>query len=333
MNFKIEKATKEKAYLRMAIFGISGSGKTYSSLAIASGLGKKTIVIDTERNSASKYADRFSFDVINLNDPSIDHYIDCIRLAGETGYDTLIIDSLSHGWQQLLEQVDKIASAKYRGNKWSAWSEGTPLQRKLIQAILSFSGHVLATMRVKTEWTTEKDERTGKNRPIRLGLSPEQGKGIEYEFDMLLDLNPEHTAMVIKDRTGKFQDEIINKPGKEMGKTLKAWLADGVTPKEPIPMEEPATPRETITIKDVDSCNDVQKLREMHSQAKDGKIKKFIFEKGTYLAKAVDCKETGPKLNNFTLDFKDQVVKRETLKECPPVIAPSEIVGSGVSNG
>lgn len=36
-----QKATKEKAKLRMALTGPSGSGKTYSALNIAQYLGKK----------------------------------------------------------------------------------------------------------------------------------------------------------------------------------------------------------------------------------------------------------------------------------------------------
>ena len=62
MNNIFQKATKTKSKLRCAIFGPSGSGKTYSALSIASGLGKKIALIDTEHFSASKYADKFNFD-------------------------------------------------------------------------------------------------------------------------------------------------------------------------------------------------------------------------------------------------------------------------------
>jgi hypothetical protein len=221
-----KKATKAQAKLRAAIFGPSGAGKTFTSLRVATGLGGRIAVIDTERGSASKYSDRFDFDVLELEDQSIDGYIAAIRLAGESGYGVLVIDSLSHGWQTLLEEVEKLAKAKYRGNTWSAWSEGTPLQRKLVKAILDFPGHVLATMRSKTEWTTV--DNNGKKTPQRVGLAPEQGKGVEYEFDLLVEISTEHIANVIKDRTGKFQDKLIDKPDEKFGRDLAAWLADGV---------------------------------------------------------------------------------------------------------
>ena len=221
-----KKATKAAAKLRAAIFGPSGAGKTFTSLRVATGLGGPIAVIDTERGSASKYSDRFDFDVLELEDQSIQGYVDAIRLAAENGYAVLVIDSLSHGWQTLLEEVEKLAKAKYRGNTWSAWSEGTPLQRKLVQAILTFPGHVIATMRSKTEWTTV--DNNGKKTPQRVGLAPEQGKGVEYEFDLLVEISTEHIANVIKDRTGKFQDKLIDKPDERFGRELAAWLSDGV---------------------------------------------------------------------------------------------------------
>ncbi len=235
-----KKATKAQAKLRAAVFGPSGAGKTFTSLRVATGLagdGGRIAVIDTERGSASKYADRFSFDVLELEDQSIDGYVAAIREAGAAGYTVLVIDSLSHGWQTLLEEIEKLAKAKYRGNTWSAWSEGTPLQRRLVQAILAYPGHVLATMRSKTEWTTVDDGR-GKKSPQRVGLAPEQGKGVEYEFDLLVEISTEHIANVIKDRTGKYQDKLLEKPGEQFGRELAAWLADGdPAPAKPVKVE------------------------------------------------------------------------------------------------
>ena len=239
MSFK--KATKARANLHASIFGPSGAGKTFTSLRVGTGLagGRPIAVIDTERGSASKYADRFTFDVLELEDQSIDGYVAAIGEAAKGGYAVLIIDSLSHGWQSLLEEVEKLAKAKYRGNTWSAWSEGTPHQRRLVQAILNYPGHVIATMRSKTEWTTV--DNNGKKTPQRVGLAPEQGKGIEYEFDLLIEISTDHIANVIKDRTGKFQDKLIDKPGEEFGQQLAAWLSDGL----PSPVASAPTPATT----------------------------------------------------------------------------------------
>ena len=223
-------ATKEQSKLRLAIFGTSGSGKTFTSLRIATGMGGKIAVVDTERGSASKYADRFTFDVLELLEKDIDTYCAAIDAADEAGYDILIIDSLSHAWRELLEEVDRLAKTKYRGNTWSAWSEGTPKQQRFVDAILDFNGHIIATMRTKTEWTTTTDR--GKMKPVRVGLAPVQGKGIEYEFDLLMDISPDHNVHILKDRTGKYQDKIIEKPGEDLGAELTAWLSEGALAKK-----------------------------------------------------------------------------------------------------
>jgi len=222
------KATKKNAKLRLALFGVSGAGKTYTALRIATGLGGKIAVIDTERGSASKYADRFDFDVCEVEKPSINNIKLIISQA--QNYDVLIIDSLTHAWLELLQEVEQIAKTKFGGNTWSAWSEGSPKQMSLINSLLDFKGHIIATMRTETNWTTQTNDK-GKVVPVRVGEAPKQGKGIEYEFDMLMQLSQEHNALVIKDRTGKYQDACIEKPDEQLGKELAEWLNDGETPK------------------------------------------------------------------------------------------------------
>lgn len=216
-----ERATKRGARLRCAMFGPSGSGKTFSALRIATGLGGRIALVDTERGSARKYADRFEFDVCDLGDRTIDGYLQVIQAARD--YDVLIVDSLSHAWHELLLEVDRL-SAKYRGNKFAAWSEGTPKQNRFVDTLLTSPCHIIATIRSKTEWQTANEG--GRVKPIRVGLTPDQGKGIEYEFDLLIELSPNHIANVIKDRTGRFQDVLVEKPDENFGRQLAAWLAD-----------------------------------------------------------------------------------------------------------
>jgi hypothetical protein len=217
-----KKATKEQSKLRLALFGVSGGGKTYSALRLAKGLGGRVALIDTEHGSASKYSDRFDFDVCELDKPTINNILMCMEQA--RNYDVLIIDSLTHAWNELLQEVDKIAKAKYGGNSWSGWADGNKKQTDLINAILSFPGHVIATMRAETNWTTTVNDK-GKMVPVRIGEAPKQGKQIEFEFDMLMQISQEHQAVVLKDRTGKYQDEcfIIDE---NFGKDLSSWLKD-----------------------------------------------------------------------------------------------------------
>lgn len=251
-NFK--KATKEQAKLRLALFGVSGSGKTYTALRIATGLGGKIAVIDTERNSACKYSDRFDFDVCNATKPSIENLKMFIEEA--KNYDVLIIDSMTHAWLELLQEVERVAKTKFGGNTWSAWSEGTPKQMSLINALLDFPGHIIATMRVETNWTTVTNDK-GKVVPVRVGEAPKQGKGIEYEFDMLMQISPEHDALVLKDRTGKYQDEVIALPDERFGEELANWLKEGKTKVIEQSIDEPElTQPKSITNEEIVETND-----------------------------------------------------------------------------
>jgi hypothetical protein len=248
------KAERSQLYLRCALFGPSGSGKFFTALRMAQGIADKMrvpfAVIDTESRSASKYADRFQFDVDNLDKKTVDNYIASMNEAEKAGYKVLVIDSLSHAWRELTEEEDRITQASTSKNSVLSWAKVSPKQKRLVSAILSFPGHIIVTMRSKTEWIIG-EEKNGKTAPEKLGLAPEQGKGIEYEFDLLVELNQRHEAVVTKDRTGKFQDETIEKPGEEFGVALYEWLANGKPEIQPLTVvETPAKPHKEVSAQD-----------------------------------------------------------------------------------
>ncbi|MGO4763843.1 ATP-binding protein [Cupriavidus sp. 2KB_3] len=223
------KAVRKKAKLRLALTGPSGSGKTYGALQIARGLGGRIACIDTEHGSASLYSDLADFDVMELAAPyTPERYIAAIKEAEEAGYDVLIIDSTTHEWSGsggILELVDQVASAKYRGNSWSAWNELTPRHRAFIDAMLQSRMHIIATGRSKTE--TAQVEENGRKKVAKLGMKTEQRDGFEYEFTVVLDIvHDGHYAVASKDRTGLFGGDA--KPiSEQTGADLLNWLETG----------------------------------------------------------------------------------------------------------
>jgi hypothetical protein len=242
------RATKHQAKLRLTLDGPSGSGKTYSALAIGTALGGRIALIDTEHGSASKYAgDPFTFDTLKLDSFEPRRYVKAIKDAEAAGYDVLVIDSLSHAWAGkggALEQVDQRAGAK--GNKFAAWRDVTPMQNELIDAIIGARLHVIATMRTKTEYAVDQDN--GKTTVRKLGLAPVQRDGVEYEFDLVGDLDLNHNLHITKTRCKALDDVVIAKPGAQLAATLKAWLDDG-TPEPPHanPVEKEGKPRREQT--------------------------------------------------------------------------------------
>lgn len=238
MTLQFTKATKAQARLRLALTGPAGSGKTYTALNLAQSFGKVALV-DTEHGSASKYADRFEFDTLVLDSFHPQKYIDAIHAAAEAGYDVLVLDSLSHAWNGkdgALELVNRAASKSASGNSYVAWGNVTPLQNQLMDTILSARLHIIATMRTKTEYSQEKDER-GKTVIKKLGMAPVQRDGVEYEFDIVGDLDAEHNLTISKTRCLALDGVLINQPGAPLANTIKAWLTDGAPVPEPSPRD------------------------------------------------------------------------------------------------
>jgi hypothetical protein len=236
MAIQIKKAVKYDAKLRLALAGPSGSGKTYTALTLATSLAgdKGVCVIDTERGSASKYADLFSFDVIDLESFSPISYIEAIKAVEQAGYDVLVIDSLSHAWNGpggLLEIVEGITKRNQGKSSFNAWGEATPLQNRLIDAITRSKVHVICTMRTKTEYVVEQNER-GKSAPRKVGTAPVQRADVEYEFDVYADLDMDNKCIVHKSRCSALAGQVISKPDASVAETLKSWLSGVEAPPE-----------------------------------------------------------------------------------------------------
>ena len=225
-----KKATKTQSKLRMALYGVSGSGKTFTALAIAKGLGGRVAVIDTERGSASKYAHRFEFDVLDMQPPySPAAYVKAIHDAEAEGYDVLIIDSLTHAWAGTggaLEMVDNAAKKSQSSNSYVAWRDVTPEHNKLIDAMLQSRCNLIATMRSKVEYVMEQNER-GKMVPRKKAMAPVQRDGMEYEFDLVCEMDVDNNLIVQKSRCETLTGQVIAKPNGTVSNALKAWLSDG----------------------------------------------------------------------------------------------------------
>lgn len=228
MSIQFKRATKKESKLRLGIVGPSGSGKTYTALRVATALGQRVVVMDSEHGSASKYADEFEFDAFEPDSFSPTVYIDFLRQAEADGYEVAVIDSLSHAWMGkdgALEMVDG-AARRNAGNSFAGWRDVTPLHNQMIEAILAARIHVIATMRSKTEYVLEENEK-GKKVPRKIGMQPVQRDGMEYEFDVVGDIDHDHNFVVTKTRCRALSGAVISHPGKDLADTLQKWLSSG----------------------------------------------------------------------------------------------------------
>lgn len=223
-------ATKKALKARIALEGISGSGKTWTSLTVARGLvgpDGRIALIDTERRKASLYADYFKFDTLPLDRYAPEILIEAVAAASD--HDVCIVDSFSHFWMGvdgMLEQVDRAAKRSAGGNNFGGWKEMRPVERRMIDALLAYPGHMIVTLRSKSDYVVEVNDR-GKNVPKKIGMKAEQREGLEFEFDVVGTLDLENTLVVTKSRCPQYSGAVIAKPTETLGADLAAWLADG----------------------------------------------------------------------------------------------------------
>lgn len=240
-----KRATRTARKARIDLVGVSGSGKTWTALELATGLanGGKIAFIDTE-NSAEMYAEDFQFDVLNLTDYSVQSYQNAMAAASKAGYSVLVIDSLTHAWQHLLDEKEN-AVKRGAGNDYTAWAKITPIYKALLTSIVRCPMHIICTMRQKSDVVLE--EYTDSNgrkrqRPVKRGLKAEFREGGEFEFDLVANIDIEHNLIVEKTRMKFLVDRVINKPTKALGEEIRAWLESAPAPTEPVVPEAPASP-------------------------------------------------------------------------------------------
>ena len=241
------KAHRGTSKLRLALMGPAGSGKTFSALQIAKGLGGRIAMIDTERGSGSLYSHLVDFDVAELTPPfSPERYVEAISAAEQAGYAVLIIDSLSHAWAGpggVLDIHDKVTKAVR--NSFTAWREVTPDHNRLVDAMLGSACHVIVTLRTKTAYEVVSEG--GKTKVAKIGLAPQQRDGLEYEFTVVFDLSIDgHVATATKDRTSLFDGNYFT-PDAETGIKILEWLnaggaASGIDAAQAMTDDQPVEP-------------------------------------------------------------------------------------------
>jgi hypothetical protein len=221
------KATRRARKARISLIGVSGSGKTWTALEIAKGLSAngKIAFVDTE-NSADMYAGDFDFDILQLKTFDVGSYTKAITDAATAGYDVVILDSLTHAWQHLLEEKANIVKRGSR-NDYTAWDQITPIYKALLNSIIRAPIHVIVCMRQKSdvilEEYTDNNGRT-RTRPVKKGLKAEFREGGEYEFDLVATIDIEHNLIVEKTRMKFLTDRVVHKPDSSLGKEIKDWL-------------------------------------------------------------------------------------------------------------
>lgn len=263
MAFVVTKASRTKGKLRIGLFGVAGSGKTFSALRLAYGLCKdwgKIGYIDTEHGSAALYAgatkDGFTVGQFNHGDLKPDYtpeaYVDAIKVMESFGCEVIIVDSISHEWNGkggLLEIVDKIGATKYRGNGLAAWKDATPRHQRFIDAMLMSTAHVITCGRSKMEYA-QGENASGKKTVEKLGMAPVTRDGFDYEMTVTFDISQNHHAVSTKDRTSLFDGKDPMVLTEKHGEQIHEWYESGTAQAEILGTFTTQAPQEPATIYD-----------------------------------------------------------------------------------
>ena len=217
---ELKQSERKNSKIKLAMQGNSGSGKTYSALLVAYGITNdwsKICVIDTENGSANLYAHLGSYKVLSLDVPfSPERYIEAISVCEKSGIEVIIIDSISHCWENLL-----ASHAAMLGNSFVNWNKITPRYNSFIQKILQSNCHFICTMRTKQDYNLT--EKNGKMIPEKSGIKAIMREGIDYEFTIVMNMDLKHQAKVTKDRTSIFSEKSEFIPTVETGKIILDW--------------------------------------------------------------------------------------------------------------
>ena len=296
MSNMFVKATKNAIFLKLAVTGPSGAGKTTAALRLARGLvgsKGKIAVIDTENSSSLLYADKFDFDVCVIEPPfSEDKFSEGIEHAIKQKYDCVIIDSFSHLWQAILDYKSKLDARG--GNSYLNWANAGSRFESVLQAILHGKIHVVCCMRSKMDYIMEVNDK-GKQAPKKVGLAPVMRDGIEFEFSVVLDLDMNHRAMASKDRTRLFDGKIIEIT-EDTGVALNDWMNGKST-----------TSKESSALQ--------TSVPEKHSEAPKTEEDDIPMNFADDLAKIIDGNEEAV---NFALQSWNWVTPNQTWKDLIP---------------
>jgi hypothetical protein len=232
MGFSVEKAKKKQHKLRLLITGLSGSGKTYGALKLAKGMGLcnhgQTVVIDTENKSSALYGEEFEFDMLELEAPySPERYLEAVEYAEGLGYKLIIIDSISHEWDFANEAANNMVGKNTIKN-WGDYK--TKRHTKLVQKILRPKTHLICTGRVKTAY--EEVEEDGRKKMKKIGTKLKQEDGLDYEYDIVLDLDRNHNFVCSKTRARCLESLDPAPLTEEVGTRILEWLNSGQAEKK-----------------------------------------------------------------------------------------------------
>lgn len=233
-----KKLENNRPFLKLALEGFAGDGKSFTASEIATGVhkligSKKPIAIfDTEKAfKALKWKfDAAGIEIMHEEDErSLSALNQAIKWCEDGNADILIIDSITHVWEEFLRaymnRPDKNGHPVKRNRlEFQDWGILKPQWKELFSTpFVMAKCHIIFTGRAGYEYSDEKNEETGKREIYKSGIKMKAETETAFEPDILVlmqkvtDLISEkksiyREAMVVKDRTTQIDGKTFKNP-------------------------------------------------------------------------------------------------------------------------
>lgn len=225
----VRPAVRPALKARALLSGAPGSGKTRSGLIIAETLvadqdDKRILVIDTEKESALTYADDFTFEHLRWSAPFDPRELGRTLIEAGRSYDVVMVDSLTHFWRAE-GGVLEIADGKFTG-----WKDARPAHADMVEGVLACEAHVILCVRSKVHH--EQVHQNGRWEVQKLGMKPIQDDELEYEINVALAIDMDHSMTVAKSRCTEVQvgRKFTSGHAEDFATLYRDWLAGGEPP-------------------------------------------------------------------------------------------------------
>jgi hypothetical protein len=237
MSYTFRPAQRAGTKPIIGLYGLSGSGKTYSSLLLARGFAGeqgRVGMIDTESGRGELYSDVIpgGYDVLRLDKPfSPERYMEALDAAEAAKLDALVIDSMSHEWEGVGGVLDMAAAIEARSGKpgLHCWQAPKMAHQKLVLRLLQSPLFIICSLRAKHKSRQVKNEK-GRQEIVKDDHpTPMQAEDFIFEMTVHAEVQPDHALRVTKcshpDLAGVFRDG--QKITLDTGRALAEWAQGG----------------------------------------------------------------------------------------------------------
>lgn len=233
-----KKLENNRPFLKMALEGFAGDGKTFTGVEIAIGVhkliksNKPIAMFDTER---ALKALKWRFDeagieaMIEDEERSLQSLHNAIKWCEDGNADILLIDSITHVWEEFLRAYMNRPGKDGRPLKrnrleFQDWGVLKPQWKELFSTpFVMAKCHIIFTGRAGYEYSDERNEETGKREIFKSGIKMKAETETAFEPDILVLMQKVQEllgdekkiwreAMVVKDRTTQIDGKTFKNP-------------------------------------------------------------------------------------------------------------------------